>query len=96
MSDLTQSLRALSRPQLLTIAARHALRSYKRSNGLSRVLSGAAPKDAGLALRQLLGIESEMEAARQEASATYSARKHIAALTAIMSEAELYLKKRVV
>lgn len=88
MTDFAPLLAALRRPRILLAAARAGLADYRRERDLKRLRrSGAAGPEAMLGA--LLAEERELEAHRRAGEATYSPRRHIAVLTALLAEARL-------
>lgn len=89
MTQVHETLAALRRPRLLVSAARFGLCDYNRERTLRRLLRESVPPSPAAALERLLQIEARMEATRRDASAGYSAARHIEILIALMGEARL-------
>ncbi|MFQ8432975.1 DUF6477 family protein [Amaricoccus sp. W119] len=88
MTDFASLLTALRRPRILIAAARAGLADYRRERDLRRLRRSekAAPEST---FGSLLAEERELEAHRASGVATYSSRRHIAVLTALLAEARL-------
>ena len=88
MTDFAPLLAALRRPRILLAAARAGLADYRRERDLRRLRrSEKATPEATLGA--LLAEEREHEAHRTAGEATYSPKRHIAVLTALLAEARL-------
>ena len=91
MQNLTTRLSALRRPRLLMNAARHGSANYNRDAHLSRLLGReAAGAHTADILEALLDLEAEHDAQRRAGQATYRIADHVATLSALMSEAQIY------
>ncbi len=81
----------LSRPRLLTRAAKAGASLYKRERDLAkvarRVFAKATRKSPVVA--DLTAAEAECEAERKEGAVTYSIERHISLLAALFAEARL-------
>ena len=89
MIDSLNVFRNLRRSRLLIEAARIALPAYRRERDLRRLLRAARLPAPRASLPRLLAYEADLEALRREGHTTYSARQHVAALTALIAEAGL-------
>ncbi len=87
MLDLHSRLRRLTRPALLTRAARMGVDHYRRDWQLPRLLNRADVPRPAEAVMRLLMLEEELNTARQTRAAEYSFDKHIDVLIALMCEA---------
>ncbi|SEM86017.1 DUF6477 family protein [Palleronia pelagia] len=85
MTDQTH-LPQIRRPRLLLSAARFGLQGYDRAAALPRILGQAAPLDETNYLPELLQLEAEMEVARKDRAADYSAGRHVEVLIALLAE----------
>ena len=86
MNDPLNLLKSLTRPQLLLAAARHASGQYRRDRMLRKLLKAHASVGPGEAVMQLIAIEQEIEDARRQGLASYSAARHIVVLAALVAE----------
>jgi len=81
----------LSRPRILTRAAKAGASLYKRERDLAKV----APRVFAKATRKspvvadLAAAEAECEAQRKEGAVTYSIERHISLLAALFAEARI-------
>ncbi|GGE42070.1 DUF6477 family protein [Actibacterium pelagium] len=89
MSDLNSLLSSLRRPRLLIRAARIGLSDYRRDRDLGRILQEEGQTTAHLALDALITAEAEIESIRKAGDVTYSARRHVEILIALMAELKL-------
>ncbi|MFN2306331.1 MAG: DUF6477 family protein [Paracoccaceae bacterium] len=87
MLDLHSRLRRLTRPALLTRAARMGVDHYRRDWHLPRLLNRADTPCPADATMQLLMLEEELNTARRTRAAEYSFDRHIDVLIALMCEA---------
>lgn len=93
MHHAVTPLETLTRPRLLVVSARHALRDYCRATCLPRLLGMPvaqclpAPRTA---LARLLVRERALERARQSHDASWSAAMHVAVITALLHESLLF------
>ena len=88
MTDFAPLLAALRRPRILLAAARAGLADYRRERDLRR-LRGSDRATPEATLGALIAEERELEAHRATGEATYSPKRHIAVLTALLAEARL-------
>lgn len=89
MQDILSTLNSLRRPPLLIRAARIGLPDYRRDVHLRRHLGyGPLPRSAA-ALALLMGIEADLDRARQARATEYSVARHVDVLIAMMAEARL-------
>ncbi len=89
MPDLIQSIRGLRRPRLLIRAAHCGLAEYSRTRDLARLMRLGAVPSPERAVARLLAEETEADALRRAGDATYSLRRHIELLVALIAEARL-------
>ena len=79
---------AETRPRLLLRAARAGAALYRRERDLPRLLPGMSP--AGRRARdvadRLVPLEAALDAQRRAGSPNWSARRHVAALAALLAE----------
>ncbi len=88
MTDFAPLLAALRRPRILLAAARAGLADYRRERDPRR-LRRAGQTSPEAALGALIAEERELETHRTAGEATYSPKRHIAVLTALLAEARL-------
>ena len=89
MQDILSTLNTLHRPPLLIRAARIGVSDYRRDAQLRRHLGDAPLPCCATALARLIEIEIQLERARQESAAEYSAARHVDILIAMLGEARL-------
>jgi hypothetical protein len=87
MQDLMSMLTSLKRPNLLVKAAQLGLPDYRRKTHLPRILQSPAPASNGAAALRLLELEQHINELRCARDASYSARRHVDVLIALLSEA---------
>lgn len=90
MRHPTETLRTLRRPRILVSAARHGLDGHCRDTALRLALRGQieGPLPGPMAaLALLLAEEARLEDLRQRRDAAWRPARHVAVLTALMSEA---------
>ena len=90
MTDLALELSKLTRPRLLSQAARAGEAMYERTRHLPRILGRSAPASHEIALGLLLEREQELEAQRKTGDAVYRAARHVELLIAIRAEAAMW------
>jgi len=83
------SLHGLKRPKILIAAAQSCLRNHNRNRILRCVFQHDIMPPPGTALTRLMEHETEIDAARRAGEVTYSPRRHIEVLAALMTEAML-------
>lgn len=79
-------LESLKRPKILVRAAKIGLKTYRRTQDLSRFLGYKTLPQEGQALDQITALEADMERCRKDGDASYSIKRHIALLTALIDE----------
>ncbi|WP_226550720.1 MULTISPECIES: DUF6477 family protein [Celeribacter] len=89
MNDVTTLLNALRRPRLLIRAARFGLNDYNRNRDLKRVMRTSTAPSPSRALSALIEEEAKIEETRRAGDATYSVKRHVELLIALMGEARL-------
>lgn len=89
MTDPLLRLNSLCRPKILVRAARIGSTSYNRRTSLRRLLPGETPPPPGQAFEVLFEREHQMDIARREGGAAYSAARHVEILSALIHEARL-------
>jgi Family of unknown function (DUF6477) len=94
MSDFRMMLANLRRPRLLMHAARFGLGDYRRERDLRRLVDSAASPDQ--TVPRLLSVEEALEATRVAGDASYSPARHIDVLIALLAEAQLLRRGRLV
>lgn len=94
MNDLINLVHALRRPQLLIRAARHGLCDYNRGRALKRLTRMPTLPSPRGAVQSLLGVESDLEDARQNGDASYNVSRHVEVLIALIAEARLLTRPR--
>ena len=84
----------LSRPRILTCAAKAGASLYVRERDLARVAPGVFAKASRTSpvVADLIAAEAECEVARKEGSATYSIERHISLLAALFAEARMVIQ----
>ena len=87
MTEIAETLAALRRPKLLLDAARHGLAGYRRERDLARLLRAARQPAPDRAVAALLVEEGWLEQARKGGAGSYSMRRHVDLLTALLAEA---------
>ncbi len=87
MTDFTQALTRLRRPQLLIRAARFGMANYNRKRDLRRLTRGESIPAPESAVRRLMDLEAELEYSRRTHDAAYSPSRHVDILIALMAEA---------
>lgn len=87
MQDLSNILDHLRRPRLLIRAARIGAQEFSRSKHLPALLGFAPSSLAERTVPALLELEADMDARRREQDATYSPRRHVELLVALIAEA---------
>jgi len=87
--DLLNRVDALKRPRLLINAARIGSSDYRRELHLRRHLGADPFAKIPTALKKLIELEDNLNAARLQRSAEYSVSRHVDLLIAIMGEARL-------
>ena len=90
MLDLKTQITQLKRPNLLVNAARIALKDYRRSRHLTRILGGTVPSKASAVLIQLFDLEAFQNSQRKTRDAAYSVARHIEVLVALIAESQQY------
>lgn len=89
MNDVTTLLNALRRPRLLIRAARFGLNDYNRNRDLKRVMRTSTAPSPARALSTLIEEEAKIEEIRRSGDATYSVKRHVELLIALLGEARL-------
>lgn len=89
MMDLLTKLDNLKRPRLLIRAARIGLAEYRRDVDLKRHVGHGPLPRSGVALAQLVELESGINEQRRAQNAGYSSVKHVDVLIAMMGEARI-------
>lgn len=89
MHDVLGMMDRLTRPRLLTRAARMGAEGYKRETHLQRVLGyGNLPRSAD-ALIQLIQAEATLNDQRKSGDASYLLPRHVDILIAMVGEARI-------
>ncbi len=89
MQDILSMVGSLKRPGLLVQAARFGVDNYDRTSSLPRLLRTLTSPRSGEAIVRLIEVEAECNTRRVEASAEYSAARHVEVLIALLGEARL-------
>ncbi len=89
MTRYQDVVNGLRRPRLLLAAVRYALGEYNRERVLRRVIGTIAAPLPRRTVPALLALEEMMDDARRSGDASYSAPRHIEALTALIGETRL-------
>ncbi|WP_407493345.1 DUF6477 family protein [Pseudooceanicola sp. MF1-13] len=92
MQDPISRLNMMTRPRVLIDAAQAGAAQYHRARDLRRVIGARAigrVPGHGAAMMILFDKEAELEDQRQVQDARYHAVAHVAALTALLAEAQL-------
>jgi hypothetical protein len=87
MLDPLSRLSQITRPRVLIDAARAGTARYHRRRDLPRCI-GTLPGHAA-AMMMLFDREAELEDWRQAGAAHYRPRHHVAAMTALLAEAQI-------
>jgi hypothetical protein len=85
MTLQNREITPLRRPKLLLTAARCGLAAFVRERDLGAVL-GRSPRMEGTELHALYDREADLDTARRAGDVTYSPRRHVAVLTALLAE----------
>lgn len=88
MEDIASRLTHLSRPRLLSRAAKNGVRTYSRSRDLKRLLGSNAPGSTAAIVLKLMDREQEIEWKRRTAEPGYSLIRHVDVLIAIAAEGQ--------
>lgn len=79
--------RTLTRPKLLTRAARAGAALYERERDLNYLLPRLlGPRSAARVVGEIVAAEEACEIARKAGAASYSLRRHISLLAALFAE----------
>jgi hypothetical protein len=89
MQDILSMVGSLRRPSLLVQAARFGVDAYDRASSLPRLMCSLAIPRPGEAIMRLIEIEADCNSRRVEATADYSAARHVEVLIALLGEARL-------
>lgn len=89
MTYHAQTLANLTRPKLLIRAARSGVQEYRRAKDLKGIAGVSQSASGVYLLDQLFAAEALLEEARHENDASYSIRKHVRVLAALMVEVSL-------
>lgn len=89
MSMIAPSLDTLLRPAMLVKAARCGQQHYRRERDLPRLLRLTAAPAPGVALRDLVELEQDVEEDRRNRAGPYDVAEHVAILIALLAEARL-------
>lgn len=87
MYDTAEKLAQLTRPRLLIRAARLGMQDYSRRKHLPSLLGYGADSRPSATLPALMELEEDMDTRRRHQDATYSVRRHVELLVAMMAEA---------
>ncbi|SLN35978.1 hypothetical protein ROA7450_01699 [Roseovarius albus] len=87
--DYTDQLDSLRRPRTLIQAARIGMADYRRETHLQQCIEAVPLPSANAATAQLLELERLENHRRLDDDMTYSVKKHVEILIALMSEARL-------
>lgn len=89
MTDLRTLMTDFRRPAMLLRAARLGLQDFHRERDLKRLLRMDCTVGPESTLPRLLDAESQLEETRRVGDASYSLRRHIEVLIALMAELRL-------
>ena len=89
MSNTTEILKKLKRPNILLRAAKFGLENYNREKDLRRITRSMKTPSTTTALNQLVQTEEQLEDARVMGENSYNAQRHITVLTALLAEMRL-------
>lgn len=92
MQDIHALLSNLKRPKLLVRAARFGITEYDRTRDLRRIAGVGDSATSHSILSRLVELEEQAEETRLRRDGTYSVKKHVEVLVALMAEA-LHLKQ---
>lgn len=87
MTDLNAQLSTMHRPKILIRTARAGIQQYRRSRDLKRISGMPANTTTIRVLDSLIRVENQMDIERKDGDASYSIRKHVAVMTALLAEA---------
>ncbi|MEP5155306.1 DUF6477 family protein [Planktotalea sp.] len=93
MLDIKTRLANLKRPQLLSKAAQHGVKDYRRKTHLPRVLQGPIPAKHHAILVTLCDLENHINTLRKTRDAAYSAARHVEVLIALIAEYQRHSEK---
>lgn len=96
MTDLLSVFENLRRPKTLILAARIGSSEYRREKDLKRLLRLNASPTPGSGLSRLMALEQDLEATRKNGDATYRITKHVEILAALLAEAALLQRRKIV
>ena len=86
MSFMCPHLTRLKRPKILVDAARHGSQLYVRRKHLGKLLGGRHYRSHSQLLDALSQYEFGLDQDRRDKAETYSVRRHIEVLSALMAE----------
>lgn len=89
MQDILTRIACLTRPQLLTRAARIGAEDYRRELHLTRLLKDSRLPRSGEALMRLAEIEADLNDKRIAGEQDYHLPRHVEVLIAIVAESAL-------
>lgn len=89
MTDIKVIVPPLRRPRLLVRAARLALADYNRDRDLKKLIKTSSTPHPSRAVSELMQQENWLESARKSGNGSYSIARHVAVLSALMSELRL-------
>ena len=87
MTHLNTQLSNMHRPKLLIRAARAGIQHYSRNRDLKRISGVPANTTSIRVLDSLIRVENQMNEDRKLGDASYSIRKHVGVMTALLAEA---------
>lgn len=93
MFDVTTHLKSLNRPGLLVRTAKLAMGQFNREVFLDRIFGLDSSDDPKDVIRDLIEREEEFNVQRKTGDVTYNIARHISVLTALMHEAEAFLRQ---
>lgn len=88
MSFMCPQLTALKRPKILVEAARHGATLYKRKTHLRKIIGGRYCRNHEQLLDALSQHEFALDQDRRAQIETYSVRRHIEVLSALLAESQ--------
>ncbi|MBL4806113.1 MAG: hypothetical protein JKY31_02360 [Rhodobacteraceae bacterium] len=88
MTRKNTELANLRRPRILLIASRIGGADYRRNRDLARLFKDRRPAHQNALIGALKDMENQIEMSRKLGDGTYSARRHVQVMTALLIEAK--------
>lgn len=96
MTSAKTLLSKLKRPKILLRAARLGMVDYQRSRDLKIIAKTSRLPSPSRAVETLIEQERSLEENRKKGDASYSIRRHINVLAALLAEVQLLPRKKAV